>query len=86
MPTVRTERDSLGEVEVPAGAYWGAQTQRSIANFPFGASERMPLAVVHALATIKRAAAMVNRGHGLDPELAEAIERAAAEVVCRKPR
>ena len=80
MAETRIETDSLGEVQVPAAAYWGAQTQRSIANFPFPPAERMPLGIVRALATIKRAAARVNRGHGLPAELAEAIEVAAAEV------
>jgi fumarate hydratase class II len=77
----RTETDSLGPVAVPASAYWGAQTQRSIENFPFPASERMPLAIVHALALVKQAAARVNRVHGLDVGIADAIESAAAEVV-----
>jgi fumarate hydratase class II len=76
----RTETDSLGPVAVPASAYWGAQTQRSIENFPFPASERMPLAIVHALALVKQAAARVNRSHGLDASIADAIEAAAAEV------
>jgi len=80
MSETRIETDSLGEVAVPANAYWGAQTQRSIENFPFGATERMPLGIVHALAIVKQAAARVNRDHGLDPRLAEAIETAAAEV------
>ena len=80
--TMRTETDSLGPIEVPADAYWGAQTQRSIGNFPIGdgAGERMPLPLVHALALIKQAAARVNRAHGLDAALADAIEAAAAEV------
>ena len=76
----RTESDSLGEIAVPASAYWGAQTQRSLENFPFAPRERMPLAIVHALALIKLAAARVNRRHGLDPQLADAIETAAEEV------
>lgn len=76
----RIETDSLGEIAVPAGAYWGAQTQRSLENFPFGPGERMPLPVIHALALVKLAAARVNRGHGLDPALAGAIEAAAREV------
>jgi len=76
----RTETDSLGEIPVPAAAYWGAQTQRSIENFPFGEAERMPLPIIHALALIKQAAARVNRGHGLDAALADAIEAAAADV------
>jgi fumarate hydratase class II len=81
MADTRTETDSFGPIEVPASAYWGAQTQRSIENFPFGAREQMPLGIVHALAIVKRAAAMVNRRHGLDAALADAIETAAAEVI-----
>jgi fumarate hydratase class II len=80
----RTEIDSLGAVEVPDNAYWGAQTQRSIGNFPIGdpgGGERMPLPLIHALALVKQAAARVNRAHGLDPALADAIEAAADEVV-----
>ena len=79
--TTRTETDSLGAIEVPAEAYWGAQTQRSIENFPFGAQERMPIGIVHALALVKQAAARVNRKHALPAEIADAIESAAAEVV-----
>ncbi|MET0269512.1 MAG: class II fumarate hydratase [Sphingomonas sp.] len=78
--TTRTETDSFGPIEVPADAYWGAQTQRSIENFPFGANERMPLGIVRALAIVKRAAARANRAHGLDARLADAIEAAAGEV------
>ena len=81
MSDTRSESDSIGPIDVPASAYWGAQTQRSIANFPFAATERMPLGIVHALAIVKRAAARVNRAHGLAPELADAIERAASEVI-----
>ncbi len=80
MNDTRTETDSLGPVEVPASAYWGAQTQRSIENFPFPATERMPLAIVHALAIVKQAAARVNRAHGLPEDIANQIESAAAEV------
>ncbi len=80
MPT-RIETDSFGPVDVPANAYWGAQTQRSIENFPFGTTERMPMEIIHALAIVKRAAARVNRAHGLDAALADAIESAADEVV-----
>nr|WP_246587069.1 class II fumarate hydratase [Stakelama flava] len=78
--TTRTESDSIGDIDVPADAYWGAQTQRSIENFPFGARERMPVEIVRALGIIKQAAARVNREHGLDGDIADAIERAAAEV------
>ncbi|MFC0204045.1 class II fumarate hydratase [Novosphingobium soli] len=77
----RRESDSIGEIDVPVGAYWGAQTQRSIENFPFGASERMPIAIVHALALVKQAAARVNRRHGLDAKIADAIDAAASEIV-----
>ena len=84
MTDTRTETDSLGPIDVPASAYWGAQTQRSIENFPFPATERMPIAIVHALALVKQAAARVNRAHGLDAKIADAIESAAAEVVAGK--
>jgi fumarate hydratase, class II len=77
----RTESDSFGPIEVPASAYWGAQTQRSIANFPFPPHERMPIGIIHALALVKQATSRMNRKHGLDAELADAIEAAAAEVV-----
>src|SRR3546814_17506926 len=80
MSETRIESDSIGEIAVPADAYWGAQTQRSIENFPFGARERMPIEIVHALALVKQAAARVNRTHGLAAEKADAIEQAAAEV------
>src|SRR6185437_14973569 len=77
----RTESDSFGPIEVPADAYWGAQTERSIGNFPFGPNERMPIEIVHALGFIKQAAARVNaRIGGLDPKIAEVIQQAAAEV------
>ena len=75
----RTETDSFGPIDVPGKAYWGAQTQRSIGNFPIG-GERMPIPLIRALGTIKQAAARVNRAHGLDAVLADAIETAAAEV------
>jgi fumarate hydratase, class II len=81
MIETRTETDSFGPIEVPAEAYWGAQTQRSIANFPFPPHERMPIGIIHALALVKQAASRVNRKHGLDAKLADAIETAAAEVV-----
>lgn len=79
--TTRTETDSIGPIEVPANAYWGAQTERSIENFPFGPRERMPVEIAHALAIVKRAAARVNRRHGLGAQKADAIEAAAAAIV-----
>ena len=78
----RRETDSIGAIAVPADAYWGAQTQRSIENFPFAARERMPLAIVHAMAMVKLAAARVNRADGLPGDLADAMERAAQEIIC----
>src|SRR5829696_4024428 len=77
----RTETDSFGPIEVPGDSYWGAQTERSIVNFPFGERERMPAEIVHALGYVKQAAARVNaRIGGLDANLAEAIQQAAGEV------
>jgi len=80
MTDTRTETDSFGPIEVSASAYWGAQTERSIHNFPFGGQERMPIGIVRALAIVKQAAARVNRAHGLDATIADAIETAAASV------
>ncbi|HEU4959922.1 MAG TPA: class II fumarate hydratase [Sphingomonas sp.] len=84
MTDTRTETDSIGAIEVPADAYWGAQTQRSIENFPFGPAERMPIGIVRALAEVKRAAAIVNKRHGLDAAKADAIVKAAEEVIAGK--
>ena len=77
----RTESDSFGPIEVPADRYWGAQTERSRGNFHIG-DERMPRPLIIALATIKRAAAEVNRELGsLDARRAKAIAAAAQEIV-----
>jgi len=77
----RLETDSFGPIEVPAERLWGAQTERSRRYFRIS-GERMPLAVIHALALAKRSAARVNRALGLlDAKKAEAIERAADEVL-----
>ncbi|WEN40524.1 Fumarate hydratase class II [Thauera sp. GDN1] len=77
----RSETDSLGPIEVPADAYWGAQTQRALINFAIG-SERMPPAIVHALALIKKAAARVHARSGeLPADIALLIEQAADEVL-----
>jgi fumarate hydratase class II len=74
------ERDSLGEVRVPAGALYGAQTQRAVENFPVS-GKRPYRAFIWSVAVIKRAAADVNAGLNLlDPQKAGAIARAAAEV------
>ena len=77
----RIERDSLGEMQVPAGALYGAQTQRAVENFPISGMRPYP-AFVWSIAVIKRAAAEVNRDLGLlDPKLADAIVQAAQEVI-----
>lgn len=77
----RTERDAFGDIEVPAGALWGAQTQRSLAHFHISI-ERMPDALLHALARVKRSAALVNGELGLlDAERAQAIAGAADEIL-----
>jgi len=77
----RTERDAFGDIEVPADALWGAQTQRSLAHFHIS-TERMPDALLHALARVKRSAALVNGELGLlDAERAQAIVAAADEIL-----
>ncbi len=80
MPATRTESDSFGPLEVPADRYWGAQTQRSIQNFPIG-WERQPVAIVRALGVVKRACAEVNMANGkLDARRGAAMVEAATEV------
>ncbi|PIG80960.1 fumarate hydratase [Aspergillus arachidicola] len=77
----RVETDAFGEIEVPADKYWGAQTQRSLGNFDINQpQDRMPEGVVKAFGILKGAAATVNMKFGLDPEIGEAIQKAAAEV------
>jgi len=81
MTRMRTETDTFGPIDVPADAYWGAQTERSRRNFRIG-EERMPIALVRALARVKRVAAEVNQGLGLlDEKRMGAIVAAADEVV-----
>ena len=81
---VRIEKDTLGDVEVPEGRYWGAQTQRSRMNFKIG-GDRMPIKVIHALALVKKAAAIVNCELGLLPkDKMELIVKAADEVIAGK--
>jgi fumarate hydratase, class II len=80
MTSTRTESDSFGPIDVPADALWGPQTERSRRFFAIG-RQRMPLAIVQALAEVKRAAAEVNRDLGLlDPAKADAIAAAAARI------
>jgi fumarate hydratase class II len=79
-PADRIERDSMGELRVPAAALWGAQTQRAVNNFPIS-GRRMPRAFIRAVALIKQAAAAANERLGLlDPALSRAIARAATVV------
>ncbi|MEM1277138.1 MAG: class II fumarate hydratase [Pseudomonadota bacterium] len=81
MTATRTETDSFGPLEVPADKYWGAQTQRSLKNFPIG-WEKQPVAVVRALGVIKRAAAEANMELGnLDKKTGRAIVKAANAVI-----
>ncbi len=81
MKEVRVERDSLGEVRVPAGAWYGAQTQRAVENFPVSGLRPWP-AFIWSMAVIKRCAAEVNHALGLlDPKLAQVIVQAADEVI-----
>jgi fumarate hydratase class II len=78
--TTRTERDSMGEMEVPADALYGASTQRAVLNFPIS-GQRFPRAFIRALALVKQAAAETNAELGLlEPDVAAAISAAAAEV------
>ncbi len=80
MSGTRTEHDSLGEIEVPADALWGAQTQRAIGNFPISGRPHEPR-LIHALALVKGCAAAVNASLGvITREQGEAIEAAAADV------
>ncbi|MCL7466411.1 class II fumarate hydratase [Phaeovulum sp. NW3] len=81
MTATRTETDSFGPLEVPADKYWGAQTQRSIQNFPIG-WERQPVAIIRALGVIKKACALVNIEQGdIDATIGNAIAAAATEVI-----
>jgi len=81
MTEYRIERDTMGEVRVPADRLWGAQTGRSLANFRIG-TERMPLELIRALALVKKAAALANRELGkLEAAKADAIAAAADEII-----
>src|SRR5712671_4666885 len=80
MNEFRVEKDSMGEVKVPARAYYGAQTQRAVENFPIS-GQPLPTRLVRALGLVKIAAATANRDLGkLKPEFAEPIIGAAREV------
>ncbi len=80
-PAVRTARDTMGEMRLPAHALWGASTQRAVENFPVS-GQRVPIEVIHALAMLKGAAATANEEQEIiAPEIAEAIRQAAEEVM-----
>ncbi|MGV3264362.1 class II fumarate hydratase [Cytobacillus pseudoceanisediminis] len=84
MADFRIEKDTLGEVKVPADKYWGAQTQRSKDNFKIGI-EKMPMEVIYAFAKVKRSAAVVNNRLGkLSDDKKDAITRACDEVLDHK--
>src|SRR4051812_13514704 len=81
MAATRTERDSFGDIDVPADRLWGAQTQRSLQNFRIS-NERMPAELIYALARVKRACALVNARLGnLDETKARAIIAATDEII-----
>ena len=80
----RIERDSMGEMQVPADRYWAAQTQRSLQNFKIG-SEIMPREITHAFGILKKAAAIANFNLGkLDEEKRTVIEKTCDEVISGK--
>ncbi|MDG2244177.1 MAG: class II fumarate hydratase [Rhodospirillaceae bacterium] len=80
MTSIRTETDSFGAMDVPSERLWGAQTQRSLENFPIG-TERIPLPIIRAFGLQKQAAALANKSLGaLEPEIADTIVTAAAEI------
>ncbi len=80
-PEIRIETDSMGEIEVPADKYWGAQTQRSLIHFNIG-DDRMPRELIRAFGVLKKAAALVNEELGkLPPEKASLIVQACDEVI-----
>lgn len=83
MMNKRIEKDTLGTVEVPADKYWGAQTQRSIQNFPIATDiNKMPIEIIRAFAYLKKAAAMTNRDLGvLDDAKCQLISRVCDEIL-----
>ena len=84
MTSTRTETDSFGPLQVPSDKYWGAQTQRSLLNFPIG-TETMPAPLVRALGIVKRSAALTNKAlDAIEPDLADAIAAAALKVAENK--
>ena len=79
----RIEKDTFGELQVPNEKYYGAQTLRSVMNFPIGdrTAERMPLPVIKAFGVLKKASAIVNKEFGLDSKISEAICQASDQVI-----
>ncbi|KAJ7597200.1 fumarate hydratase [Mycena floridula] len=85
MQQFRTEKDTFGDLQVPADRYWGAQTQRSLQNFDIGGpTERLPPPLIKAFGVLKKAASIVNVGYGLDPKVGQAIQTAADDVISGK--
>ena len=81
----RTETDTIGEVQVPADKYWGAQTQRSLMNFPIGPSASMPIEIIHAFGYLKKAGAITNHKFGLLPtDKMEIISQVCDEITAGK--
>ncbi|KAL0102912.1 hypothetical protein PUN28_018304 [Cardiocondyla obscurior] len=81
----RLERDTFGELKVPADKYYGAQTLRALMNFPIGDTfERMPCRLIMAMGILKKAAAEANKEYNLDPKVADAISKAADDVISGK--
>jgi fumarate hydratase class II len=81
----RTEKDTMGDVKVPAGKLWGAQTQRSLVNFPIGPAASMPIEVIHAFGYLKKAAAIANHKFGLlSANKMELILQVCDEIIAGK--
>ena len=81
----RIEKDTMGEVQVPVDKYWGAQTQRSIMNFPIGPAASMPIEIIHAFGYLKKAAAITNNKFGLlSADKMKIISEVCDEIVAGK--
>ncbi len=81
----RIEKDTIGEIRVPADKYWGAQTQRSIINFPIGPSASMPVEIIHAYGYLKKAAAITNNKFGLlSSQKMNIISQVCDEIIAGK--
>lgn len=81
----RTEKDTMGEVQVPANKYWGAQTQRSLVNFPIGPPASMPIEIIHAFGYLKKAAAITNNKLGiLSADKMKIISQVCDEIIAGK--